>query len=200
MKFFITASLLLSTLSAFPQKAITNEVSGELRLGLGVTSSKLFNWTADLDPISAPAISLYYTPQIAKRLELQTGISADARGGKLSSPFVKYRSYNANALIGVRYRLNDLRIGGGIDPVYFIDTRKSVLEGSLSGGVLNVPVRNFIRYDIPVYVDAEIKLHEKLNLELRSSVSFQEPTFLTFTTSLNYCIAQRYKREKIKTN
>lgn len=195
-------ALFMSTL-AYGQKAITNEVSADLRFGGGIMTSTVYRTSLLMRPISFPAITLYYTPSISKKLELQIGIGSDARGGRTDSPVAKYRGYNANGLLGLRYRMNGLKIGLGVNPTYFIDTRKTVLEGSLSSGVVHIPVRHFKRNDLPAYLSAEFVIHEKISLEARCFASTDlvfhknNPGYGAISVTANYLLAQRYKRVRI---
>lgn len=200
--FFLVGIFVAS--NSYAQKALTNEISGELRGGIGIAVSKLYADNGPYNSISFPMATLYYAGKLSDRLEIQGGIAADARGGKTDSPISKYRSYNASGLLGLRYIMKDLKVGAGMGYVYFLDTRKTVLEGSLAGGVVHIPVRHFRRTDVPLYLSAEAKIHEKFALELRFSRSIDafsndnnSPTYAVFSLSGNYLLTWRYKRVNI---
>lgn len=202
MKQFLLSVFCLITFTAVAQRTITNVVSGDLRGGLGLTTSKYFHDSLDFRFITFPSACLFYTPQLWKDMELMLGVAVDAKGGKTDNPSAKYRSYNVSAIIGARQRLKDFKIGFGVNPTYFIDTQKTVLEGSLKSGAVHFSVPHFMRYDIPVFLSAELKMHEKVNFEIRPSLSTdlleQRRPFFSIGFCFNFLLAERYKREKLK--
>lgn len=205
MKKIVFSVFLLCGLNVLGQKAITNEIRGDFRFSLGITLSNVYSETLDLNWITNPAIGFSYVPSISDHFELQLGITADARGGKTNNPFSKFRSYNAGAMLGLRYKLKDASFGGGINPVYFLDTKRSVPEGGLRSGSLHYSVPHFRKHDVPAYVTADFRLNEKVNLEIRYAASLDGitgsklPQIHAITVSAGFLLAHRYKRERIVT-